>query len=139
MLDAYLIDPTTGKINANARKLWNVDDWEDIAYNNQFRQEYTATVSGATDKTDYYISAGWLDDPSYVEGSIFNRYNLRTNINTQVTKWLKAGVNVAYSRRATQSPATRYGRNPGTTVQNVFQWVNLYMPLASYYCAGSQR
>ena len=95
MLDAYLIDPTTGKINANARKLWNVDDWEDIAYNNQFRQEYTATVSGATDKTDYYISAGWLDDPSYVEGSIFNRYNLRTNINTQVTKWLKAGVNVA--------------------------------------------
>ena len=133
MNGAYLVDPMTGKLNPNAVKLYDPDDWEDIAYNNQFRQEYTATVSGATDKTDYYISAGWLDDPSYVEGSIFNRYNLRTNINTQVTKWLKAGVNVSYSRRATQSPATRYGRNPGTTVQNVFQWVNLYMPLASYY------
>lgn len=78
-----------------------------------FRQEYNVTVSGATDKTDYFISAGYLSDPSYFVSSKFNRYNLRSNVNTQINKWLKAGVNIAYSRRAQQSMATRWGRNPG--------------------------
>lgn len=78
-------------------------------------------MSGATDKTDYYISAGYLEDPSYISGSKFNRFNVRSNINTQVNKWLKAGINMAYSRRDMQSPATRYGnRTPGTSIENVF-------------------
>ena len=124
MMDAYLIDPATGKINTNARKLWDVDDWRDLAYKRRFRQEYTVTASGATDKTDYFLSAGYLEDPSYIQGSSFNRYNVRSNINSQITKWLKAGINMAYSRRAVQSPATRYGRNPGSAVANVFRWVN---------------
>ena len=81
---------------------------------NRFRQEYNVSVSGATDKTDYFISAGYLEDPSYIQGSSFNRYNVRSNINSQITKWLKAGINMAYSRRAVQSPAPRYGRNPGS-------------------------
>ncbi len=41
MLDAYLIDPTTGKLNAERQLLWNVDDWRDLVYKRQFRQEYT--------------------------------------------------------------------------------------------------
>ena len=56
---------------------------------NRFRQEYNVSVSGATDKTDYFISAGYLEDPSYIQGSQFNRYNVRSNINSQITKWLK--------------------------------------------------
>ncbi len=104
MMDAYLIDPATGRINANARKLWNVDDWRDLVYKRKFRQEYTVTASGATDKTDYFLSAGYMSDPSYIDNSHFNRYNVRSNINTQVTKWLKAGLNMSYSRRSTQMP-----------------------------------
>ncbi len=133
MSGAYLVEPTTGKLNPNARLLYEPDDWEDLLYQKAFRQEYNLTVSGATEKTDYYVSAGYLEDPSYIVGSHFNRYNMRVNLNAQVTKWLKAGVNAAYSRRATQSPATRYGRNSGAAVQNVFLWANGYSPLASMY------
>lgn len=104
-----------------------------MLYKKAFRQEYNVSVSGATDKTDYYISAGYLQDPSYIEGSHFDRYNVRSNINTQVTKWLKAGINMGYSRRSIQSPATRYGRNSGAAVQNVFLWANGYSPMASMY------
>ncbi|MFR4024670.1 MAG: SusC/RagA family TonB-linked outer membrane protein [Alistipes indistinctus] len=91
---------------------------------NRFRQEANVSVSGATDKTDYFISAELPGDPLYIQGSSFNRYNVRSNINSQITKWLKAGINMAYSRRAVQSPATRYGRNLGSAVANVFRWVN---------------
>ena len=134
MLGAYLIDPATGKINTNAQKLWNVDDWRELAYGNRLRQEYTVTASGATDKTDYYISAGYLSDPSYISNSHFDRYNVRSNINTQVTKWLKAGVNMSYSRRSTQLQNGRWSsRDPGAMVQNVFVWTDKYKPMASIY------
>ena len=123
MTGAYLIDPMTGKLNPNAELLY-WDPWDGHFLQNRFRQEYNVSVSGATDKTDYFISAGYLEDPSYIQGSSFNRYNVRSNINSQITKWLKAGINMAYSRRAVQSPATRYGRNPGSAVANVFRWVN---------------
>ena len=138
MTGAYLIDPATGRISANARRLYDPDDWEDLLYKKAFRQEYNVSVSGATDKTDYYISAGYLQDPSYIEGSHFDRYNVRSNINTQVTKWLKAGINMGYSRRSTQSPATRYGRNSGPAVQNAFLWANGYSAMASMYARDKE-
>ena len=113
---------TDGKLNPNASLMYN-DNWEDEVYRKAFRQEYNVTVSGATDKTDYYLSLGYLQDPSYFVSSKFERYNLRSNINTQITKWLKAGVNMAYSRRSQQSMAVRWGRNPGTVNQNLFNWL----------------
>lgn len=132
MLDAYLIDPATGKMNPNAEKLYDVDDWRSFVFKRRFRQEYNVSVSGATDKTDYFISAGYLSDPSYIANSNFERYNVRSNLNTQITKWLKAGLNMSYSRRSTQLQNGRYSsRNMGAVVQNAFTWVGYYMPMAS--------
>ena len=132
MLDAYLIDPATGKMNPNAEKLYDVDDWRSFVFKRRFRQEYNVSVSGATDKTDYFISAGYLSDPSYIANSNFERYNVRSNLNTQITKWLKAGLNMSYSRRSTQLQNGRWSsRNMGAVVQNAFTWVGYYMPMAS--------
>jgi len=122
MNNTFLVG-TDGKLNPNAQLLY-YDNWRDYFLQNKFRQEYNISVSGATDKTDYYISGGYLEDPSYIMGSKFNRYNIRSNINTQVTKWLRAGINMSYSRRAMQSPGTRWGRNPGDTNENIFIWFN---------------
>src|SRR5690606_33949476 len=132
MLDNYLIDPATGKINKDAVKLYDVDDWRDIAYRDRFRQEYTVSASGGTEKTDYFLSAGFLSDPSYIANSNFKRYNVRSVINTQITDWLKTGLNVAYSNRTTRLQNGRFSsRNPGAAVQNVFRWTDGYKPLAS--------
>ena len=134
MLDAYLIDPATGKINPNAEKLWDVDDYRQYVFKRRFRQEYNVSVSGSTDKTDYYISAGYLADPSYIANSNFERYNIRSNVNSQITKWLKAGVNMAYNRRSTRLQNGRYSsRNMGAMLQNAFTWVGYYMPMASMW------
>lgn len=134
MTGAYLVDPATGKMNPNAVKLYDVDDWRDLAYQNQFRHESTVSASGATDKTDYFISAGVLKDPSYIKNSNFERYNVRSNVNTQVTSWLKAGLNASYSHRKTRLQNGRFSsRNPGAAVQNVFRWTDGYRPMASIY------
>ncbi|GAA4441541.1 TonB-dependent receptor [Ravibacter arvi] len=124
MSGAYLIDPATGKLNPNAKELWKAGSYNDYFFEKMFRQEHTLSASGGSDKMDYFASVGMLEDPSYIRGSQFKRYNARTNVNAQLTKWLKIGANLGYSYRNTQSPATRFGRNPGTVQQNVFRWVN---------------
>jgi TonB-linked SusC/RagA family outer membrane protein len=124
MSGAYLIDPATGKLNPNAKELWEAGSYKDYFFQHMLRQEHNLSASGGSEKMDYYASVGMLQDPSYIRGSSFKRYNLRSNVNAQLNDWLKIGANVGYTFRNTQSPATRFGRNPGTVQQNVFRWVN---------------
>lgn len=128
MSGAYLVNPD-GKLNPNARQLFESGSYENYFFERMFRQEHTLSASGGTDKMDYFVSLGMLEDPSYIRGSKFKRYNVRSNINAQLTDWLKVGANMGYSYRNTQSPATRFGRNPGTVQQNVFRWTNGQSPL----------
>ena len=131
MSGAYLIN-TDGKINPDARLLYN-DTYDKYLLETKFRQEYNISARGGTDKMDYYLSLGYLEDPSYVRNSRFNRYSGRANINAKLYDWLKVGTNVAYSWRETQQQATRYGRNPGTSSQNIFYWLSDVNPLWQLY------
>ena len=122
MSGAYLVNPD-GRLNPNAELLYE-DNYDNFFFENKLRQEYNISASGGGDKVDYFYSLGYLEDPSYIRGSEFERYNARANMNARLLDWLKVGANVAYANRRTQSPATRYGRNPGSAVANVFRWAN---------------
>lgn len=131
MSGAYLVNPD-GKLNPDAQLLFD-DNYDKYLLQDKFRQEYNISATGGNEKTDYFVSLGYLEDPSYIRGSQFSRYNGRTNINAQLYDWLKVGTNVAYSYRETQSPATRYGRNPGSAVANPFRFFNGQNQLIQLY------
>lgn len=131
MSGAYLVN-TDGKLNPNAELLYN-DNYDKYLLQDKLRQEYNVSASGGNEKVDYFVSLGYLEDPSYIRGSQFKRYNGRTNINAQLYSWLKVGTNVAYSNRETQSTATRYGRNPGSAVANPFRFINGQNQLIQLY------
>lgn len=132
MSGAYLVN-TDGKLNPNARQLFSGGSYDDYFLEARLRQEYGLTASGGTEKVDYFTSLGYLEDPSYIKGSQFKRYNIRSNVNAQLYDWLKVGANIGYTNRTTQSPATRFGRNPGSAVANVFRWINGQNQLISLY------
>ncbi len=132
MSGAYLVNPD-GKLNPNARELYKAGSYDDFFLEKKLRQEYNLSASGGTDKIDYFTSLGYLEDPSYIRGSKFKRYNVRTNVNAQLYDWVKIGANIGYTNRTTQSPATRFGRNAGSAVANVFRWINGQSPLISLY------
>lgn len=88
-----LVDPLTGKLNPSAQLLWN-DSWEDALYRTADRKNYNVSFSGGSERTDYFFSAGYLDEEGIVKFSGYKRYNARLNLNTQVTDWLKAGLNI---------------------------------------------
>ena len=87
---------TDGKLNKAAKERYN-DSFADALFDSAMRQEYQVSASGGTDKTNYYLSMGYLDNDSYVIGSDYNRISARANVNSQLKPWLKVGTNIAYS------------------------------------------
>ncbi|MDO4736638.1 MAG: SusC/RagA family TonB-linked outer membrane protein, partial [Bacteroidia bacterium] len=73
-------------------------DWKDWILNeNAPTWKADLSISGRTNKMDYYISLGAFDQEGIEHYSYLSRYNLRTNINAKVTDWLKLGVNTTLS------------------------------------------
>lgn len=69
-------------------------NWADVVYNNAaFLQNYELSVSGATEKTNYYISGAYYDQEGIALGSNFNRYSIRANVEQRAAEWLTVGAN----------------------------------------------
>ena len=86
-----------GKLNPNAKLLYNDFDWFSPLERTGKRTDAVVSTSGRTDKSDYYISLGYLDDKGYIQKSDFKRFNARLNVNSQVKSWLKTGLNLSGS------------------------------------------
>lgn len=102
-----------GKLNPNAKLGYSdgtytylPDDWTDELFQNNLRQEYNLSVSGANEKLNYYMSAGYLDDQGIVPNSGFQRYSARLKADYQVKPWLKMSGNVSFS--PLRQPGTGY-------------------------------
>ena len=94
--DGEFLVGTDGKLNKSAKERYN-DSFANALFDSAMRQEYQVSASGGTDKTNYYLSMGYLDNDSYVIGSDYNRISARANVNSQLKSWLKVGTNIAYS------------------------------------------
>jgi TonB-linked SusC/RagA family outer membrane protein len=94
---------TDGKFNPNAKFLWADDtDWEDALTQLGSRTDAGLSISGGTDKSDFYASLGYLTENGYIIKSGFERYTMSANVNSKITNFLKVGSqlssNISYSR-----------------------------------------
>lgn len=55
-------------------------------------QSYELSVSGANEKTNYYISGGYYSQEGIALGSQFDRYSIRANVEQRAADWLKIGT-----------------------------------------------
>ena len=129
----YLVNPD-GSLNPNRKVRYN-DTFADAMFKSALRQEYNVSASGGSKSTDYYMSVGYLDNDSYVLGSNYDRFTTRANVNSQLRKWLKAGVNVAYSRTRQNGvqEGTGLASNPFSVARS---WAPIY-PVHAYDANGN--
>jgi TonB-linked SusC/RagA family outer membrane protein len=74
-------------------------DWQKaVLRQNAFQQDHNLSVSGASDATKYYFSAGYTTQDGVSRPNKMNRYTLRANIDHKVYKWLTLGLNSSVSR-----------------------------------------
>lgn len=86
------------------------DDLQKQLYRTGMMQNHDVSVRGGSDKTTYAISANALDQQGIVINSGFQRYQGRVNINQQVKKNLRVGVNANYS--TTKATGSVFSENP---------------------------
>ena len=74
-------------------------DW--LAYSTRIgvKQDYQASVSGAGEKVNYYLSVSRSDNKGIVKGDDFTRFNLLGKINTDITSWLNVSMDAAFTRQ----------------------------------------
>lgn len=95
---------TDGKLDPNAQLLYS-GDWRNELLKSRLRQEYTVDFSGKSNKADYFLSGGYLNDKGVFSTQKFERFSVRANLNYEVKKWLKVGANVNLSHSVREMSA----------------------------------
>ncbi|MDP9081776.1 MAG: SusC/RagA family TonB-linked outer membrane protein [Bacteroidota bacterium] len=80
-------------------------------------QKYDLSITGGGGKTTYYISGGYLTSTGIAAGSGYERYNMRSNVTSQVNKWIQVGLNFSLVYDITHTnPYTTNSTNGGLSM-----------------------
>ena len=109
-------DPTDG---------WDNVDYVDRVFGTGFTQKHNVTVQGGSEKTRYFVSAGFLGQDGNIDNYNYKRYNVRANIETDITKSLKftAGLSGVVARRST--PRYASGGTDGSSYLGEVGWFSI--------------
>ncbi len=72
-------------------------NWQDAVFQTAPMQSHSVSASGGNESMKYYVSGAYMGQEGTVIGTNFQRYSFRTNLDVQLKKWLKMGVNLNYS------------------------------------------
>jgi TonB-dependent starch-binding outer membrane protein SusC len=130
-IQRHLILLKDGSVNPNIQKqLYNDFDWISPITQLGVRKNYNITYAGATNKTSYFFSAGYLNETGYMKKSDFERYNTRLKINSEISPWLKLGANLSATKSDSQQAVD------GTDVTgfvNPYRWARYIGPIYPVY------
>lgn len=94
-------NPTASAITYNSIKDANgnpVDTkWSDYVYQQGFSQNHNINLSGGSDNTNYYFSAGYTDQNGIIRKNAFKRINTLFNVDSKVNKIITLGGKISFS------------------------------------------
>jgi TonB-linked SusC/RagA family outer membrane protein len=79
-------------------KMPDTDWYGEIMRNTAAQQQHNISIQGGTDRIDYFVNLGYNNQGSFFKtnSSNYERYNLRTNLNANITDNLKTSVRLNY-------------------------------------------
>lgn len=110
---------TTKRIEfADPEKLGPGTNWQDAVFRRSSQTSHTLSISGANDRTDYYISGGYFEQNGTIIGSDYKRFSFHVTQNSQVKEWFKVGTSLSGSR---SNANTVLGNNYGIIYSALLQ------------------
>lgn len=104
--DRFAADNPSGTFDINT----NLPPYELDAYKNNLTidwfkeatriapyQNYTASVSGATSRLNYYVSGNYMNQQGVVVGDQFRKYAALAKLEVRITDWLKTGFEFGFT------------------------------------------
>lgn len=91
-------------------------DWLSLIFSPATMQNYDLSVSGGTERSTYFFSAGYLNQKGVLEGSQFDRFSSILNITHKVSDFVEVGTSInaslsQHDRLPANSPY--FGNPPG--------------------------
>jgi TonB-linked SusC/RagA family outer membrane protein len=78
---------------SNVNELPDVD-WMKLLYGTGIEQEYNIALSGASERTDFYVSAGYYSEKGTYIDTKTERFTLRTNLGHKFGKYVTMGESI---------------------------------------------
>jgi len=88
-------------------------DWQNELYRNAQNNRHNLSVSGGKNGIRYALSGGYENQEGIMKGTDMERFNLRSNIDIDVTKRLTIGASLAYTNtKANEVGEGRFNASP---------------------------
>ncbi|WP_161964436.1 TonB-dependent receptor [Mucilaginibacter endophyticus] len=94
-----------------------------ILHNQALQNQQNLSVAGGSGTADYYVSGGYLNQGGLIKNVDYKRYSTRANVNVQVSKRLKLGINTVLTKEDKEQPSYGLG--------NALQW-SYIVPVTEY-------
>ncbi len=79
-------------------------NWFDYVFRTGFQHSHSLSVSGGTDATQYYLSAGYSKQEGIVINNSLKRYTFNSSVDHKLLKWAKAGFSFNGSYQKNEGP-----------------------------------
>ncbi|PRY27748.1 TonB-linked SusC/RagA family outer membrane protein [Spirosoma oryzae] len=89
-------------------------DYQSLLLRQGIQQSHSIGVQGGTEKTQFYISAGYFKDNGIIAGLDYTRYSIRANVDHEINRIFKVGI-ASYGMYSLRNGANR---NPYTAALN---------------------
>ncbi|MGO4294486.1 TonB-dependent receptor [Chitinophaga sp. RAB17] len=107
----------------------NVNYFDASLKKNFLQTGHNLSLSNGNDKTQYLISAGFLDQDGVVKGNNYKRYNARLNLETKINDRLKLNTRfsmIQSNRQEPNTPATLDATGMQDIISNVIRYTPNY-------------
>lgn len=86
----------------------NTDWYKETFKNFSFEQQHNFSINGGSEKTNYSASVGYLYQGGLTNENDYNRFTGRINVESEISKWFSAGLNVSGYRGTREDGAVGF-------------------------------
>jgi len=94
-----MVDPVTGR-----KLIFQETNYQDVTFQKAFRQEYDFDISGGTEKANYFIGLGHLNQQGLVLGTYYKNYSALFNANYKLSDKFSVNTSINYQLRQSSAP-----------------------------------
>nr|WP_162946192.1 TonB-dependent receptor [Chitinophaga barathri] len=134
---------------ANVGSSFNISDsavnsvnnnWQDLIYRDALQTGLSAGFSGGSEKSQYYLGVGYVDQQGIIRNSDRKRYFAKLNLKQTMNKWLEVGTHLSYNRSNGNIIAgLNNSQQHGGAVMaalNINPFIPIYTPGTTFYGTG---
>ena len=94
----------------------NNTNWFDEITRTGFQTQHNVSINGGTEMTKYLVSGNFFKQDGVVKNNGMERFTGRVNLEQQVSKYVKVGVNMTLSRNQMDNVPLGSGQNENASI-----------------------